>query len=151
MDKGRLFSSLDCLGPPLRVDMAEITHRDFPATQSDLRIIYGGKLSLTPKIIPEKLAVHGFDHWLTPNMNFHPFLPARPGWPGLMLRSDEELEEWCPEGGSAFRVVLRRDPNSIEYIGQYEMVRLGDITGDEWKRQPTRVIVSAHAHSTSNI
>ena len=108
-------------------------------------------MSLTPKIAPEKLANHGFDNWMTPNMRFHPFLPARPGWPGLMLRSDDELEEWCPGEGTAFRVVVRREPHFIEYIGHYEMVRLGDITGDEWKRQPAKVTVPVHAHPASSI
>jgi hypothetical protein len=150
MDKDRLFNSLDCLGPPFKVNMAEITHNDIPAMPADLRIIYGGKHSLTPKISSEKLASHGFDHWLTPNMDYHPFLPAQPGWPGLMLRSDDELEEWCPEEGTEFRVVIRREPRFLEYVGQYEMVRLGDITGDEWKRQPPKVIAPTHADSVSN-
>ena len=140
MDDDRLFNSLDCLGPPFQVNMAEITHNDLPATQTDLRTIYGGKLGITPKITPELLANHGFDHWMTPNMDFHPFLPARPGWPGLILQLDDELEEWCPDEGTEFRVVIKREPRFVEYVGQYEMVRLGDITGDEWKRQSAKVI-----------
>lgn len=140
MDDDRLFNSLDCLGPPFQVNMAEITHNDLPATQTDLRTIYGGKLGITPKITPELLANHGFDHWMTPNMDFHPFLPARPGWPGLILQLDDELEEWCPDEGTEFRVVIKREPRFVEYVGQYEMVRLGDITGDEWKRQSPKVI-----------
>jgi len=151
MDKDRLFNSLDCLGPPFEVNMAEITHNDIPGTQADLRTIYGGKLHLIPKITPEKLANHGFDHWMTPNPDFHPFLPAQPGWPGLMLRSDDELEEWCPDQGTEFRVVIRRETRFLEYVGQYEMVRLSDITGDEWKRQPPKVIALTCTGSISNI
>ena len=139
MDKDRLFNSLDCLGPPFPVDMSEITHNNTPATQINLSSTYGGKLGFIPKIPPEKLAIHGFDHWMIPNMEYHPFLPAQPGWPGLMLRSDDDLEEWGPEGGSEFRVVIKREPQFLEYVGQYEMVRLGDITGDEWKKQPAKV------------
>lgn len=150
MDKDRLFNSLDCMGPPFQIDMAKITHNDIPATQNDIRAIYGGKNSFTPKIKPEKLANHGFDHWMTPNPEFHPFLPARPGWPGLMLRLDDELEEWFPEAGTEFRVVIRRESRFLEYVGQYEMVRLGDITGDEWKRQPPKVIAPTRADSVSN-
>ena len=139
MDDDRLFNSLDCLGSPFQVNTAEITHNNIPATHADLSAIYGGRLGPTPKIAPEKLASHGFDHWMTPKMEFHPFLPPRPGWPGLMFRPDDECEEWCPEGGTEFRVVLKREPRFIEYVGQYEMVRLGDITGDEWKQQPAKV------------
>ena len=144
MDEDRLFNSLDCLGPPFHVNAADITHSNIPAAQTDLSIIYGGKLGLIPKISPERLAAHGFNHWMTPNMDFHPFLPPQPGWPGLMLRSDDELEEWLPEGGTEFRVVIKREPQFLEYVGQYEMVRLGDITGDEWKKQPPKVSTYAH-------
>lgn len=139
MDEDRLFNSLDCLGPPFLVDMENITHSGIPATLTDIRVMYGGKLGLTFKIAPEKIASHGFDHWMVPNMDFHPFLPAQPGWPGLMLRSDDELEEWEPEEGTEFRVVMKRDPQFLEYVGQYEMVRLNDITTDEWKEQPAKV------------
>jgi hypothetical protein len=67
-----------------------------------------------------------------------------------MLRSDDELEEWCSEEGTEFRVVVRREPRFLEYVGQYEMVRLSDITRDEWKRQPLRVIAPMHADSIPN-
>jgi len=151
MEKDRLFNSLDCLGPPFQVNMADITHNNIPAIPADLSIIYGGKLGFTPKIRPEKLATHGFDHFMTPNIEFHPFLPAKPGWPGLMLRSDDELEEWRPEEGKEFRVVIRREPRFLEYVGQYEMMRLGEITGDEWKQQPTKVPTPMHADSISSV
>jgi len=147
MDKDRLFHSIDCLGPPFQVNMADVTHNNIPAVQSDLSTIYGGKMGMTPKISPEKLASHGFDHWMVPNMDFHPFLPARPGWPGLMLRPDDELEEWEPEEGTQFRVVIKREPRFFEYVGQYEMVRLGDITGDEWKKQTAKVSTLMCANS----
>jgi hypothetical protein len=131
--------------------MEDITHNNTPATQADLSTIYGGKLGFTPKISLEKLASHGFNHWMTPNMEFHPFLPPRPGWPGLMLRSDDDLEEWGPEEGTEFRVVVKLEPRFLEYIGQYEMVRLGDVTGDEWKEQPAKVPTPTRAYSVSNV
>ena len=56
-----------------------------------------------------------------------------------MLRLDDEVEEWRPDEGTEFRVVIKRKPHFLEYIGQYEMVRLDDITGDEWKKQPAKV------------
>jgi hypothetical protein len=46
---------------------------------ADLRITCGGKHSLTPSISSEKLASHGFDRWLTQNMDYHPFLRDRVG------------------------------------------------------------------------
>jgi len=140
MDDDRLYNRLDCLGPPFQVNMAEITHNDLSATQNDLRSIYGGKLNITPRIAPEMLAKHGFDHWMTPNMEFHPFLPMRPGWPGLILRLDDELEEWSPEEGTEFRVVIKCEPQFMEYVGQYEMVGLGSITEEEWEQQRPKVI-----------
>lgn len=121
--------------------MAKITHNVLPATQRDLSAIYGGKPGLTPKIRPERLEDHSFDHWMIPNLDFHPFLPPRPGWPGLILRLNDGFEEWCPEEGTDFRVVIKREPRSMEYVGQYQMVRLNDVTPDEWKSQPPEVII----------
>lgn len=139
MEDNRLFGSLDCLGPPFHVEMDRVTHNGIPTTWQDLATIYGGKIGLTPKISSKKLETHGFDHWMTPNVEFHPSLPAQPGWPGLMLRLDDGLEEWRPEEGVEFRVVVRKDQQFLEYIGQYEMVRLDDVTADEWQRQPAKV------------
>jgi hypothetical protein len=152
MDSDRLLETIEILGPPFQVDVTEITHNSIPATQNDIRHIYGGKSNLTPKISPEKLAKHGFDHWMTPNIDYHPFLPARPGWPGLMLQPGEEAERWHPEArdGTEFRVVIKREPRFMEYVGQYEMVRLDDVTRDEWKQQPPKVTMVVHAVSVSN-
>ena len=139
MDEDRRANSLDCLGPPFQVNMREITHSTFPGTLSDLRSMYGIGTSLTPEVNPESLSKHSFRHWMVLNVEFHPLLPPHPGWPGLMIQLDDELEEWQPEGGSEFRVIIKKDPRSIEYVGQYELVRLGDITSDEWKKQNSEV------------
>lgn len=97
MDTDRLFNSIDRLGPPFHVDTLKITHNDTPATQPDLSAIYGVEdFSLTPKIAPKNLAEHGLNHWMVPNIDLHPYLPPQPGWPGLMLRLDDKLEEWQP-------------------------------------------------------
>lgn len=145
MDEDRLFGSLDCLGPPFHVNMEEITHNTIPATWADVVAVYGGKLGLLPKISADKLRVHGFDHWLTPNIEYYPSLPARPGWPGIMLRLGDGAEEWRPEKGTEFRVVTRKAEKYFEYLGQYEMINLGDITGDEWKEQSAKVTLSSRA------
>ena len=139
MDESRLFSTLNFLGHPFHVDMNKITHNVIPSTWRDISAIYGGTVGLAPKISSKKLETHGFDHWLTPNLEFHPFLPAQPGWPGLMLQLDDDTEEWRPKEGNEFRVVARKDLHYHEYIGQYEMVRLDDITRDEWEQQPAKV------------
>lgn len=147
MDENRLFGHIDSLGPPFHVKMEEITHNAIRASWDDLGKIYGCKLGLTRKISHEKLEVHGFNHWMTPSITNNPFLPAKPGWPGLMLRLGDELEEWRPDGGVEFRVVTGKEPDFLEYVGQYEMVRLDDITGDECQRQLAKVTVLPHALS----
>ena len=139
LDEDHLYNSLNCLSPPFHVNTGRISHNVLPATQGDLRTIYGGGPGITPRIAPERLVKHGFDGWMTPNMEYNPFLPARPGWPGLLLRLDDELEEWKPTDGTSFRLVIRKEPQFVEYLGQYEVVRLGDITGVEWNRQPVKV------------
>ena len=147
MDESRLFRSLNCLGHPFHVKMNKITHNVIPLTWRDISAIYGGKAGLVPKISSKKLETHGFDHWLTPNLEFHPFLPAQPGWPGLIFRLDEDIEEWRPKEGNEFRVVVRKEQHCYEYIGQYEMVRLDDITSDEWEQQLAEVTMVAHPMS----
>lgn len=146
MDEDRRFNSLDCIGPPFEINAAEVTHNTIPATQTDLKAIYGVGSGLAPRVSPDKLAKHKFDNWMIPNMDFHPFLPPQPGWPGFVLQLDDQIEEWRPEEGSEFRVVIKKEPRCVEYLGQYEMVRLGDITGEEWKRQPAKVVVPTCAN-----
>jgi hypothetical protein len=58
--------------------MAEVTHNDIPAMPGRSQDYLWRKTQLTPKISSEKLASHGTDHWLTPNMDYHPFFPALP-------------------------------------------------------------------------
>jgi len=151
MDEDRLFNSLDCLGPPFPVDTSSITHNNIPAARGNLSAIYGGsRYLLTPDISARRLAKHGFNHWMIPNMESHPYLPPRPGWPGLMLRSDDGHEEWQHKVNE-FRVVVERESQFFDYIGQYEMVRLGEITVDEWKQQSAEVSISAHTGSVLNV
>ena len=140
MDEDRWLNSLECLGPPFDVKEG-ITHNTLPATYADLRTNYGVGTGLTPKVSPDKLAKHGFQDWMIPNMDCHPFLPAQPGWPGLMLQVNDDLEEWEPEEGREFRVIIKKEPRFVEYVGQYEMLRLSDITGDEWRQQPVKVTI----------
>ena len=139
MDDDYLFNTLDILGPPFRVNMTDLTNTNNTGTQTDLRAIYGGTSGLTPTIAPQRLTKHGFNHWMVPGADTHPFLPPRPGWPGLMLRLDDGAEYWRPEEGTQFRVVIKCGGPSLEYVGQYEMVRLGDIARDRWEQQPAEV------------
>jgi len=144
MDEDSLFDGLNCLGPPFQVNMAKITHNKILAVRTNLRTIYGGNLGLTPKIAPERLIAHTFNHWMILNMDFQPFLPAKLGWPGLILQLDNKHRELCPEGGTEFRVVIKHEPWFLEYVGQYKMVRLKNITTDQWKQQPPEVITPMH-------
>ena len=140
MDEDYRNNSLDCLGPPISVNAADLTHNSIQAVRSNLRKIYGGGTGIAPKPSPKKLAEHGYDGLLLPKVEFHPFLPAQPGWPGLILGLNDDLEQWKPNKGAEFRVIVKKEPHFLEYIGQYEMLRLDDIKGEEWKKQPTEVI-----------
>lgn len=149
MDEGRRSSFLDRVGPPFHINTAKITHNTTPAMELDLRANYGIGCGIIPTVIAKEHAKQKFGGWMVPNMNFHPFLPPQPGWPGLMLRLGGRLEEWTPDEGTEFRVVVKKEPCFVEYLGQYEMVRLSDITGDEWKRQPAKVVISVCAEPIS--
>ena len=127
MDKDHLFSLLDTLGPLFKVNMAALTHRKTWGTHTDLLEIYGRKFGLTPKISKKKLKEHGFDHWMIPKSDNHPFLLPQPGWPGLILRLDNDKDSYLPDGGTEFQVVLKLKPHFLEYVSQYVMVRLNNI------------------------
>jgi len=151
MGEDRLFNSLDSLGPPFQIDTSNVTHSNIPATMKKIRTLYGVSGSLTPKVGPKSLAMHGFNHWMVPKVDTHPYLPPKPGFPGIILQSDEGLEAWRPEDGTAFRVVVRREAGLFEYIGQYEMLRLGDVREDEWKEPSAEVRPSVHTGFVVNL
>ena len=140
MDEDDRINCLNCLRPLFHVNAADLTHNSIQATRSDLQRIYGGGPGIAPKLSAKNLAKHSYDSWLLPNVDFHPFLPARPGWPGLIFQLDDDLEEWKPDKGTEFRVIVKKEPHFLEYVGQYEMLRLGDVCGEQWKKQPTEVI-----------
>jgi hypothetical protein len=149
MDEDQRFNNLDSLGRLFFVDTAKITHNTCPAELSDFRSIYGVGSGLIPERFPHpKHKVphpeHNFVGWMIPQIEIHPFLPLQPGWPGLLLQIDNQVEAWTPEEGAEFRVVTEKVPQFVEYLGQYEMIRLGDLTGDDWKRQPAKVVVLTH-------
>jgi len=154
MDEDRLFNSIDCLGAPYDVDTSKITHTDIPVTQADLdAICCGSSGSITPKITCKILTKDRFDYWVVPSTESHSYLPPQPGWPGLMLRLDGDLEQWRPEEGRKYQVVIKCEAQSLKYVGQYEMIRLDDVPGDEWKEQSTEVFMAVRTGSvpiTSN-
>lgn len=140
MEEEILHTRLNVLGPPLPVDFSTLTHNQVPAGRMDISVLYGGKSGqLFPKMSDPKFNNHGFDNWMIPNVQYHPFLPPLPGWPGLILRS-KGVSDWKPEAGGGFRVVAKREPNFFEYVGQYEMVNLGTVSAEEWKIQPRKVL-----------
>ena len=55
-----------------------------------------------------------------------------------MLRS-KEVDDWKPDPDGGFRIIIRRERDFFEYVGQYEMVNLGNLSTEEWKAQPTTV------------
>ena len=134
-----LYTRLNKLGKEFTVDLSALTHNQLPADRVDISILYGGKSGqLFPRISDPRLVSHGFDHWMIPNSQYHPFLPPSPGWPGLMLRS-KGVDDWKPKVDGGFRVIIKREPSFFEYVGQYEMINLGNVSVEEWKAQPAMV------------
>jgi len=141
MKEELLYARLNTLGTPLQVDLTTLTHNRVPVGRTDISILYGGKSGqIFPSISNQRLQDHGFDNWMIPNVQYHPFLPPFPGWPGLMIRS-KGIGDWQSEVDGGFRVIIKREPNFFEYVGQYEMINLGKVSGEEWKSQPTTVCV----------
>jgi len=102
-------------------------------------MIYGGKpRSLFPEISDKKCLQHSFDNWMIPNIRYHPFLPPAPSFPGLMLQLGVADDREHKTDG-ILRVVIQWGTNSFEYVGQYELMQLGQIYTEEWKAQPVMV------------
>lgn len=141
MSRELLVDRIRLLGDPLDVDMTRLTHNTIQADRSVITKSYGGKPKhIFPKITRNKLGSHGFDDWMTPDPELHPFLPPSPGFPGLVLFADgdDEIDRHMKK---RFRVVIQRDPTHFEYVGQYALEDLGEVSPEEWKSQPKAVFI----------
>jgi hypothetical protein len=142
MSRELLIARISTLGQPFHVDATRLTHNQLETSQTVLTRNYGGKPNrLFPKISNNKFQEHGFDHWMTPDPNHHPFLPPSPGWPGLVVFADGDQRIEREMRNRLFRVVIQRSPGHFEYAGQYELKSLGRVSPGEWNSQADAVFL----------
>ena len=119
---------------PIPLDKAS---QDFPVTRQFLSSEYGGNTQQTiPNIAADKIAVHGLNDFMYPNLILNPYAPETPGASGLFFApSDGPAEEW-PQ---VQRVISRLDQGQWQYVGQYRLAPVASLTKDEWAMQTPKV------------
>jgi len=114
-----------------------IQHVD--VTRLFLSTIYGGSAQETfPRIAKEKLAVHGLNDFMYPNLDLNPYAPELPGASGLFFApSDQATRKWEQH---VQRVITRLKAGAWLYVGQYRIVPVASLTKDEWASQKDKVL-----------
>jgi hypothetical protein len=112
-------------------------------TRKFLSATYGGSSQTTrPKIAAKKLAVHGLNDFMYPNLDMNPYAPEVPGARGLFFESsDEPAEEW-PE---VQRVITRIASAQWQYMGQYRLTPVASLSKEEWASQVVKVTLYCSA------
>ena len=101
-------------------------------TREFISHLYGGNTQQTfPKIKDSRLATHGLDDFMFPNLSYNPHAPEIPGAPGLFFTSRSAGKEW-PE---VQRVVSRLQSGEWLYVGQYKLAPVESLTKEEWAAQ----------------
>lgn len=95
---------------------------------------YGGSLQDTfPSISKANLDRHGYDNFMFLTLDYNPYAPQRPGYPGLFFTARMLLRE------QAQRAFVRLQSGVWLYIGQYIFIEAPTLTQDEWKTQTRKV------------
>jgi hypothetical protein len=115
-------------------------------TRQFLSTIYGGNSQMTfPKIADEKLATHGLNDFMYPNLDMNPYAPEVPGARGLFFEtssSDEPAKEW-PQ---VQRVITRIASAQWQYVGQYRLRPVASLSKEEWTSQADKVTLCFGPH-----
>jgi len=101
---------------------------------------YGGNPQETlPSISAKRVAIHGINDFMFPNLDFNPHAPEVPGAPGLFFEA-----QGCPadDWPKVQRVITRIDSGRWLYIGQYQMTPNPSLTKEEWVEQSILVSLS---------
>ena len=108
----------------------------------DISAIYGGEtVSLFPKIRKSARATHPYRNFLHGSFDHNPFMPPEPGWPGLFFRLDDKNDHRDTEGNPIiYRTLARHADKRCVYVGQYTLTRLEDISKQEWRELPEKVL-----------
>ena len=68
-------------------------------------------------------------------------MPPEPGWPGLFFRLDEKNDHRDREGNPImYRTFARHADKGCVYVGQYTFTKLEDLSKQEWRQLPDKVL-----------
>ncbi|EIW83873.1 hypothetical protein CONPUDRAFT_142401 [Coniophora puteana RWD-64-598 SS2] len=113
---------------PVDLDTATL---DTTATREFLSRTFGGDaFSTFPRIAPAWLAKHGMNDFAYPNLTHNPHAPWRPGAPGLFFALTR-----ISERERTLRIIVGLRPKAWQYIGQYVLVLVPQLSKEEWLAQ----------------
>jgi hypothetical protein len=142
---------LDALGHyPLGTKLERnLQVRYFHVSREFMSAEYGGNQSaLLPPIAHRKVMEHGFNDFMYPTFWFNPYLPQCPGDPGLFFRIDDGTKIWdnnlhyWENRRPIQRVLVQENAKIQRYVGQYILIRMGDLSKEEWSAQSQTVSVA---------
>ena len=94
--------------------------------------------SMVSKVASEKIAKHGYDHFMFVNLAYHPDAPKRPGSAGLMYGVGGATA--IPKIPPNARVFVNVMDAQWLYMGNYEIEEVEWLTLAEWKKVPDKVV-----------
>ncbi|KAI0737878.1 hypothetical protein C8Q80DRAFT_1114434, partial [Daedaleopsis nitida] len=101
--------------------------------------MYGGSPQSTfPNIDPDKLELHGLDHWAFLTIDFNPHAPTRPGYPGLFFSSRRAHNEWHGAQQPMRTFICNGNAKWI-YLGQYKFEPGESLQTQAWIDQKPQV------------
>jgi hypothetical protein len=129
---------------PLKDEDGNRINIDLAVPRPFLSKVFGGNSQETYPTIAEKhLRRHGFrGQWMCIKPTFNPYMPSRPGDPGLKFRIqqfDEDLNPITEWKMDICRSFARLASNKWLYLHESEMSYGRRLTADEWQELPQKV------------
>ena len=136
-----VFERITAIGHELYPIILEKAISDISFSREFISHIYGGNTQQTfPQIKRERLASHGLNDFMFPNLSFNPHAPQLPGSPGLFFTTGDSDNpgEWP----TVQRVISRIKSGEWLYVGQYKLAPVAPLTKEEWATQDNGVCIS---------
>src|ERR1700722_3506977 len=111
------------------------SYRDEVATRQFFSIHFGGNsIQAFPPIKQSFIDRHGHGSYMYLNLDWHPYAPLVPGYPGLYFGSRPKNRVWLD-----YRLVIRQEARKWLYLGQYDVSPTLSLTKEEWRDTPDKV------------
>lgn len=98
---------------------------------------YGGSaFGLIQKANADKVAQTGIPRFICAHYDKNPYLPCKPGEPGLLMRSARDNDEEFSGDALSLNgepILVRVNTAVWQYLGQYKMQHLESLSVEEWR------------------